>query len=341
MKYLPKTSVHYQFITGKITAKKLYAEYKKRKGTKNGVSILDKELYQFFSGAKLSKLKDSIASLNNLKLSTYEKNLNTQYWFNQVGNEKYRLYAILFQAHDYCEHYKGLYNRIENLEFNCENLKSEKDSEHSSYIKIKSELSTANKYIEELEQKLSEFESVDTYKTRISDLESQLAEYKHKCSRLENENKAVINSELKARQNVSNLKKEIKKLNAVIQNNPTAEMDLQCVENEESGITVEKAKDYIISHNIKIFIAGGFKVNYESRFKKFGITTVNQIVDVDTKRKCNMNNVDVCVVCINDIQHTLMYRYTSSFNKKPTVYYGGSNVEQLMVEIYKEIGDFL
>ena len=339
---LPEKSIHYDFICGNITSKELSKKYLKR--DKNGVSISDKEIYSHFNGERFSKVKNSITAVNNIKLGENEKVLSERFYLNLTGNERYRFFCHLLQAHNYCGHFMHYNEEMKKLKSRCDNLLDEKTKLRTDYCGVKSKLSSVTKELQTTKKQLTKLESDAKKKSNnkvnkeINKKDSKIKDLKDECNVLNKEIDLANTRELELRQENSSLKKEIKKLQAIIKANPIVKEELEIANTTEEEITFDVALNFVKENKTRIFVAGGFGTDFVSKARKYDITTLTQ--EVDLSRRVTSGDYDVIVICMNNIHHDLLFKCNKEFKDKTMVYTRGSNIELLITDIYKNLRDF-
>lgn len=314
----PVSSIHYKYLNGEISSNELYDLYN---GVDDEIGVIHHEVINLGSEGNKG-YDDSLKDIARLIVDKTYVSLDYDDFFTIIG----------------CGYLSmGYYNSdkesIKDLEELNKDLQDKLTECNNDLKDSKNLLKTKSKEIESLEKLINELKSKldnDKYESKIKSLESTIDSMKIQISRLDSElklkddeiirNKQLIRSQIKKLKSYSSSSleqcEELEELN----------QDLDDIENLDVSDMVSKLKGYSIG------VFGGIDCgNMINKFKDYGLDIVH-IVEGDNFR---IGDLDFAVILTSNMQHKTLRRLESQFNGIK-VYYNGSNVENIIREIYNK-----
>lgn len=317
----PEDSIHFKLIKGDITlaeAKELYTK------EVDGRCVLERELMSIvneghYDGSVLTEKERN----GCLDLYNHLKRFDDVHFFNlNIA------YAFYFDGK-----FNALMTEIDDLKRKKELAENSMKNAEDSTRRKREEIKRLERTIDEQDKTIRSLNAkVDNYITN-EDLLKEIDDLKSKLRTEEERSERYTKESLELKRVISGQKKEIKKLRSSLDALP--ETDKEIVEEflEEKEVTFEEA--LIFLKDKFIIVAGGIhQENMFNRLEELGLNIKIVQNSVKLQGKC-----DVGVVLTTTATHHLSGILEKFIRKSdtPIVYYNGTNVDNLVIEIYKEM----
>lgn len=313
----PKTSIHYKWISGEISAESLLLSYTKKGIDNDNIPVLYREIYDLVQNDNDFDSKySSINSIVKLFLET---------------TQVYSKYVIFMNT--ICVGYftNGVYAYDREITQNKDILLKESSTNKDRIVQ---EITTLRSQLKDLRKDNKDLKSqVKSLSNKVVDkpldtssLEHNIQELKSTISDLEysisQKDKVLAENKKKIRAQI----KEIKSLNARLKN---VKVDVQpSIQEEVSTVNINELAQQLVGYHIGVF--GGFDIhNLVEKFENYGLS-IRHIVD---EKRFNVGNLDCAVILTTNIQHKIVARLKSQYNGK-IIYFNGMNIENMIVELY-------
>ena len=315
----PETSVHFQYLSGVISAKELRLRYVD--GDDKTSPVIYRELYNLMTNEDRTYDEEK----DRYFLGEFLSSVDVKFKYEDF---------VLIMGYSYFS--MGFYSKLATeMGYNIKSIEDLKESNFKLYStnkELKSALKAKSKEVTNLQEELStqlKLKDTSKHESTLKKLESDITDLKIKISSLERISSKKDYELLKQKRLIRSQIKEIKSLRA----------RLDEVKNEESlsGDISEEVEDECDVHELaealkgyKIGVFGGFDAGcVVEKFKDYGLS-VKHIVD---DKHFVVGDLDCAVVLTSNIQHktvrVLKSQYDGNF-----VYFNGTSIELIIKEIY-------
>ena len=339
----PEDSILYKFLSGEITKKEYIDLYITPEDNifvnildekKEHNSIVFKEMIQLATNGLYTDLDHRSLMLvsklcQNITITPYES-INT--YIARMNNYNDVLGSMSLKLTN-----KDM--EINNLSVDLDNVRNIlKDKEcklnelQCNYDDVIKELNNKNDSIKE---KAYSNEINIKLSSEIDELTNDNKELSEKLIISETEVEMITKDNFEMRQELSNLKKELKRLNSIIKD---ADIEVENNENEINLVEdVEIPLEDIISNikDKKIVVMGSFlSGDFENRFKDLGLDNVKFY---DEKIRQVKGNYDVGVILTSTIKHSSLRRFLKNNKDLKLVYSRNVDVISIIRSVYEQL----
>lgn len=320
-KTCPQHSIHFQYLSGKLTAKELYDKY--TIVPDDGLPVSTKELYNLFSKDVNEYLDKSALSIITEACSC----LTLSYGF-------YEFMRIMSCSYITMGYYTRNDEDCSKLRFEINDLASSNNDLVIENKDIKSNLRSVTKERNKLSSKVKTLTSkIDSFgkDTRVERLKEENEDLRKRLSEIEG-SLCVKEEELaECKRTIRGQIKELKSLNARldVQIDDEAEICSSC--DDTQVVDIDTVCDFLKSKKLGVF--GGFDAGaIVEKFKDYGIVVKHVINDMTF----DAGDLDCAIVLTTNIQHKTVRKLKSQYDGC-YVYVNGTNIENMLVCTYNKL----
>lgn len=324
--FMPEDSLHFKYIKGEIN------------GTTVFNNFLDRSTPRVCTKDAFAKELLNLATYGDLQDKPLTK--RESYIIHYMSDILYDKDNIALKIHTTLaciKNYKDKLTNVEEIKSKYESkineLQAEKLSVASKNSALNSELTALSNTNKKLESELRRYKDSSDFETKIAKLNDDLAKSKHDYLELETTLDTLFKSKLELMQEVSALKKEIKKLKSSSSSSSLVE-DAISNDFNETDLDTPTLEDMLEAiRGKKIALIGmDFRNTVLQKFEKAGFTGV---VQFNKNTKCS-GNYDFVVIFSQNCGHSEVRCVESLIRNKSAkvIYVNGSNFNNLVSLIY-------
>ena len=314
----PRDSIHYKYLSGCISSKELSNLY-----LKGDNPVIRRELFNLTVRKDLKYDSDLFDEIlvdlqNNIFVWTEFDN------FVYTMSSTYITFGIYEKNNNYVS---DLCKELDNLKSSATELSKENKSLKSS---LKGVTKERNKLSTKVNSLMNKSQDNSLYEDKLNESDNIISELKSRISFLEEELKVKDNEILHQKQTIRSQIKELKSLNARLNEANNEEEDFTSTEVEDEvklsiDDMVESLKDF------KIGIFGGFDAgSMVTKFEGYGLS-VRHIVD---EKRFTVGDLDFAVILTSNMQHHVLNHLKSQYNGR-FVYMNGTNIEYIIQKMFE------
>lgn len=311
----PEVSIHYQYLSGKITSTQLKDRYKPDIFYKELINLKDDSDNIVYS-KEFNKVMDICNS--SLMYNTYE-------YFCEI------MACYYFQS----DLYEKQQKKIQNMGVQLDESKTVVEKYKASNKEIKLQLRTVKKENEVLQSKCNQAQlsdRVERYKIKVHNLDMKLSACTSEIQRLKDELELKDKELLKQKQTIRGQIKEIKSLTARLDEASLLAEELSTntveVAEEVEDCTLEEMVEYLKGYRLCVF--GGFDAgSLREKFRSYGLDVRHVINDCQFV----VGDIDCAIILINNIQHKTVRRLRSQYDGE-FVYVSGTSIDGMIKQTY-------
>ena len=338
--YFIRNSYLGKYMRGEISLSKMYYNYF-QKESKIGLPNIVYRYYVTYNHDKLSKLKYPDKHIDNLK---FEDSLTYNFYKCAIDKLFYSEANLddIFSIFIKIAYNNGTFNKLQKAadlaNESAQNAQKKFSSEHKKYVDEVEKSKKLEKEVKQLSKELSKCKPISDVKQefydKLRDKDKEISKLKNKIADLQDFIDNSDDEHIKYRRKSVALERKVKKLELVVNSNPSMQSDLDDI-NDDINITVQEASDYI--RNKRIFIAGGNdSSHFEDVFNKYGLHNITRVNKSKGNTKFNYDTkYDLVVLLWKAMSHSLQYACNKYFKNVPRLYFGGEDVDKLIMEMYE------
>ena len=338
----PVDSIHFKYFRGEYKdSKELNNEYMNleefREESMEGKSIVYREFYSLFSYGEIAN-KDNITDTFQVAMSTMYSYLNTLTVDAINDYIVYCNYTNCFYEREQ-EHSKSFESEIKELNQDIDELNKKlklKDTKIKGLnTKIKNMKSEFKDESEKLKSSVYKSSVCEELNKKIKSLQDENNKLSADIVSMDNENQVILADSMSQKREISDLKKEIKKLNAIISRNPEAVKELDEINEQEDNVSLEDMIALLKDKSIAVI--GFTSGDYEQRFKDVGL---NNIRVFDDKVRKITGDYEIGVILASTVKHSHSYRFIKTLKDSQIIYSNSREVNKVIYDIYTNVVDY-
>ena len=329
--FLQDKSLFKRYFYGEISARKMHLSYISGIYS-DRISIMEKEYYMCHNLDKLSKLKDVNRHLKNIKLSNFEQSIFKYYYDNELNDINSSInhhISIALRMNDKAE---AIVKELKDCKEESIKKSAEIDELNRKYNFERTKQGNLKATITELKKRVDELESKLRNKpVKIESSNNEVKELQNSLKSIKADLDESIKEELSVRQENASLKKQVKKLQALVKNNEEIE-DID-VDDDIEQVSIEEAIDFIKDKRV-VLIGGDDKSHWEDTFNKYGLDKFIRINNQNVVWTKLSGKYDLIVYLYEYLGHSLFYKARKFLRTTKTMYFKGNNSERFILEVY-------